>query len=72
MPEMNGKKLFETLRSELPHLQCLFMSGYTSNVIVHRGIVDEGVNFIQKPFSKQDLSIIIRQVLNLLPPETSK
>lgn len=72
MPEMNGKKLFETLKTELPHLQCLFMSGYTSNVIVHRGIVDEGVNFIQKPFSKQDLSIKIRQVLNLPPPETSK
>lgn len=64
MPDMNGKKLYETLQKELPHLQCLYMSGYTSNVIVHRGIVDEGIGFLQKPFSKVALSQKIREVLD--------
>jgi FixJ family two-component response regulator len=40
------------------------MSGYTSNVIAHHGVLDEGVHFIQKPFSKQDLSEKIREVLD--------
>ncbi len=40
------------------------MSGYTANVIAHHGVLDEGINFIQKPFSKQDLAIKIREVLD--------
>jgi len=40
------------------------MSGYTANVIAHHGVLDEGVNFIQKLFSKQELSVKIREVLD--------
>jgi two-component system, cell cycle sensor histidine kinase and response regulator CckA len=63
MPEMNGRELAERLRIIKPGLKCLFMSGYTANVIAHRGVIDEGVNFIQKPFSIQGLGNKVREVL---------
>jgi hypothetical protein len=40
------------------------MSGYTADVIAHRGMLEEGTNFIQKPFSKKDLAFKVRQVLD--------
>ncbi|NWH05832.1 PAS domain S-box protein [Desulfobacter latus] len=64
MPEMNGRDLAKNILSLHPNLKRLFMSGYTANVIAHHGVLDEGVNFIQKPFSKQDLAIKIREVLD--------
>ena len=51
MPETNGKALYESLKSFRPDMKVIFMSGYTENVIAHKGILKEGVNFIQKPFS---------------------
>ena len=63
MPEMNGRDLAEKLLSVYPHLKCLFMSGYTSDVIALHGILDEGVQFIQKPFSKRELASKVRRVL---------
>ena len=51
MPEMNGRDLARNLLSLYPQLKCLFMSGYTADVIAHQGVLDEGVSFIQKPFS---------------------
>jgi YesN/AraC family two-component response regulator len=63
MPEMNGRDLAAEIRSVYPALKVLFMSGYTANVIADHGVLDEGVNFIQKPFSKQDLSAAIRRIL---------
>ena len=64
MPEMNGRDLAGNLLSLYPNLKRLFMSGYTANVIAHHGVVDEGVQFIQKPFAKQDLAIKVREVLD--------
>ena len=64
MPEMNGKNLSEKLLIKQPKMQILFMSGYTANVIAHRGVLYEGVNFIQKPFSKKDLAAKVRMILN--------
>ena len=64
MPGMNGKALATRLRLIMPKLKCLFMSGYTANVIARHGVLDEGVNFIQKPFSKKDLAVKIRKVLD--------
>ena len=64
MPEMNGRELAKNLLSLYPDLKRLFMSGYTADVIAHRGVIDEGVNFIQKPFTMQDLAAKVRQVLN--------
>ncbi len=64
MPEMNGRDLAENLLRSYPDLKCLFMSGYTANVIAHHGILDEGLNFISKPFSKQELSTKLREILD--------
>ena len=64
MPEMNGRDLAGNLLSLYPNLKRLFISGYTANVIAHHGVLDEGVQFIQKPFAKQDLAIKVREVLD--------
>ena len=64
MPEMNGRELAEKLQSHYPTLKILFMSGYTANVIAHRGVLDEGINFIQKPFSKLGIAIAVRKALD--------
>jgi signal transduction histidine kinase/ActR/RegA family two-component response regulator len=66
MPEMNGRELAERLSAIRPNLKCLYMSGYTADVIAHRGILDEGLNFIQKPFGSDDLAARVRQVLDHL------
>ncbi len=66
MPEINGRELAEQLRVIRPNLKCLYMSGYTADAIAHRGILDEGLNFIQKPFGSDELATKVRQVLNHL------
>lgn len=63
MPEMNGKVLFEQVSARFPHVKVLYMSGYAEDVIAHRGVLDEDVNFIQKPFSLQSLAAKVREVL---------
>jgi response regulator RpfG family c-di-GMP phosphodiesterase len=64
MPEMNGRDLAQKLLSLYPNLKRLFMSGYTANVIAHHGVLDEGIHFIQKPFSMIDLAANVREVLD--------
>jgi two-component system, cell cycle sensor histidine kinase and response regulator CckA len=63
MPGMNGKVLIERLRSRLPGLKCLFMSGYTADIITDRGVLPEGISFIQKPFPLENLARKVREVL---------
>ncbi len=63
MPEMNGRDLAKIIRDIMPGLKCLFISGYTANLIAHNGVLDEGVNFLQKPFSIKDLASKVRQAL---------
>jgi two-component system cell cycle sensor histidine kinase/response regulator CckA len=64
MPEMTGWDLCKQLLSLYPNLKRLFMSGYTADIIAHHGILEEGVCFIQKPFSLEDLSIKVREALS--------
>jgi PAS domain S-box-containing protein len=64
MPEMNGRTLAKHLLAFDPDLKCLFMSGYTANVIAHHGVLDQGVHFIQKPFTVKDLAAKVREVLD--------
>jgi two-component system, cell cycle sensor histidine kinase and response regulator CckA len=64
MPSMNGRELAGRLTRSRPGLKCLFMSGYTADVIAHQGILDDGVYFIQKPFSITDLATKVRFVLD--------
>jgi PAS domain S-box-containing protein len=63
MPDMNGKQLLGRLRQAQPDIECVFMSGYTDDVIVHHGVLDPGVNFLEKPFSAQALIGKLEQVL---------
>ncbi|WP_246167033.1 PAS domain-containing protein [Oryzomonas japonica] len=64
MPGMNGRELARNLAQLCPKVKCLFMSGYTANVIAHHGVLDEGVYFISKPFSLPDLAAKVREVLD--------
>jgi DNA-binding NtrC family response regulator len=63
MPDMNGKELSERIIAIKPGLKCLYMSGYTADVIAHQGILDKGVQFISKPFSLKDLAAKIREAV---------
>jgi len=63
MPGMNGRELAERLVAARPSLKCLFLSGYTADVIAHRGVLEEGVHFLAKPFTLQDLAAKVRQAL---------
>jgi two-component system, cell cycle sensor histidine kinase and response regulator CckA len=68
MPKMNGRELSQNLLTLYPHIKCLYMSGYTANVIAHHGVLDEGINFIQKPFSMHELAAKVREVLDSKKP----
>ena len=63
MPEMNGRDLAKLILGITPGLKCLFTSGYTANVIALYSVLDEGVNFLQKPFSINDFASKVREVL---------
>ena len=63
MPEMNGKELANKLLSLNPQLKCLYMSGYTADIIAQHGVLDDGMHFIQKPFSLPGLANKVREVL---------
>ena len=64
MPEMNGRVLADRLQRRQPGLKTLFISGYTADVIAHRGVLKEGVCFMQKPFSREQLAQKVRQALD--------
>ncbi|VBB46063.1 hypothetical protein TRIP_B40008 [uncultured Desulfatiglans sp.] len=63
MPDMNGRQLAEKLLEIEPNLKCLFMSGYTANVIAHHGVLDKDVHFIDKPFSIKAIAEKVRDIL---------
>ena len=65
MPDMSGKDLAKKLTSLYPGLKCLFTSGYAGDAIARYGVLDEGVNFIQKPFSKHSLAAKVREALDM-------
>lgn len=64
MPGMNGRELYQKVAAVQSGIRVLYMSGYTNNVIAHQGILDEGVHFLQKPFTVQGLVKKVRQVLD--------
>ncbi len=63
MPDMNGRELRDQIKLLRPEIKVLFMSGYASDVIVHQGIPEEEMHFIQKPFSIADVAHKIQDVL---------
>jgi two-component system cell cycle sensor histidine kinase/response regulator CckA len=64
MPRMNGRQLSDRLRAIRPDMKVLFMSGFTSHAIVHKGILDEDVAFLQKPITPETLARKVREVLD--------
>jgi PAS domain S-box-containing protein len=64
MPGMNGASLARELVSCVPSLRWLYMSGYTADVIGRQGVLDEGVHFLQKPFSAEELATRVRGALD--------
>ena len=64
MPEMNGRELCDRLRAIRPELKCLFMSGYTADVLAPHGVLDGTMHFIQKPFRVHDLLRKVRATLD--------
>ncbi|MDK9705584.1 MAG: response regulator [Desulforhopalus sp.] len=63
MPKMNGRDLAVFLANEIPGLKCLFMSGYTSSLMTRQNANEQGIYFIQKPFSPEGLTIMVGEVL---------
>jgi PAS domain S-box-containing protein len=63
MPGMNGRELHRLVKKSCPATKVLYMSGYTDNVIIHKGFVDDDVKFLQKPFTVRELADKIRETL---------
>jgi PAS domain S-box-containing protein len=64
MPSMSGRELVEALQANRPALRVLYMSGYTDDEIIRRGLHDPGISFIQKPFTADNLALQVRKVLD--------
>jgi PAS domain S-box-containing protein len=64
MPGMSGRELATRLGRQHPNMKVLYMSGYTDNAIVNHGVLEEGVNYIQKPFTLDALAGKVREVLD--------
>jgi CheY-like chemotaxis protein len=64
MPQMSGKEVALMCTATIPNLKVLYMSGYTSDVIMHHGVLEEGLAFLQKPFSPISLTAKVREVLD--------
>ena len=63
MPGMSGRQLADQLLPLHPKMKVLYMSGYTDNAIFHHGVLEEGINYIQKPFTIDGLARKVREVL---------
>jgi DNA-binding response OmpR family regulator len=64
MPKKNGKEVYEEIRTIKPGVKVLFVSGYTADIIHHKGIADEGMQFVSKPVSPDHLLRKVREVLD--------
>lgn len=64
MPDMNGKELYTVLSQKFPTLKVLYMSGYTGDIIVKHGLLNKGVQFLQKPFSVHGMIAKVREVID--------
>lgn len=63
MPEMNGRTLAREIEELRPDIACLFMSGYGEKIVAHHGLMNSNVNFVAKPFTRENLSAALTRVL---------
>ena len=63
LPGIDGRELYRKVQDLFGDAKVLYMSGYSEDIVTHRGIVDDGVPFLQKPFTGQGLSVRVREVL---------
>jgi DNA-binding NtrC family response regulator len=64
MPNMSGPELVEKVRARWPNVKVIYMSGYTPNAIVHNGVLDPEIPYLQKPFQAAQLARKVREVLD--------
>jgi CheY-like chemotaxis protein len=64
MPGMNGRELAHRISSLRPGIRVIFMSGYTDDAVLHRGVLEAGVAFVQKPLTPETLTRRVRDVLD--------
>jgi two-component SAPR family response regulator len=64
MPGLDGRELAERVKFFHPQMKVLYMSGYTENAITHHGVLEKGMNYIQKPFAVDALARKVREVLD--------
>ena len=64
MPRMGGRAMAQALQDRQPGLKVLYVSGYTENAIVHHGVLEQGLHFLQKPFMASALKQKVREVLD--------
>ena len=65
MPKLDGKSLYKEIEKVRPDMRVLFMSGYTKDIVIERGILDNELNFLAKPVTSSDLLRKVRQILDL-------
>ncbi|MEW6349513.1 MAG: PAS domain S-box protein [Thermodesulfobacteriota bacterium] len=64
LPRTDGRTLYRDIAAARPGIKVLYMSGYTANAIVHRGVLERGLHFLQKPFTMDELARRVREVLD--------